>query len=200
MRPASHTSGLQPPGSRFLSDPVPGDHLLQVYRDECQLVDAVALFSAAGLRGGDAVVLVPTPPHVEAVTRRLVGAGFDVDAARRWGQLTVIDAATLLSRFMRNGLPNKDAFDAIVGETLDKARAAARRRGVRVFGEMVDLLWRQDLEATEHLEQLWNATIAARSISLLCSYRLEPEAHAAASFPHSLRQAHSLHMPLEARA
>jgi KaiC/GvpD/RAD55 family RecA-like ATPase len=198
MRPAILAPGLPPPWSGFLSDPRPGDHLLQLYRDDGRLVDVVSLFAGAGLLEGDAVVLVATPPHVDAVTRRLVAAGFDVDAVRRWGQLWVFDAATLLSRFLRNGVLDADAFDAIVGRTLDEARAAARGRRVRVFGEMVDLLWKQNLEATRQLEELWNTTVEAHSVSLLCSYRFEPEARSPESFPLSLHEAHSHHIPLEA--
>jgi DcmR-like sensory protein len=200
LRPAILGPGLQPPWSGFLSDPRPGDHLLQLYRDDGRLVDVVSLFAGAGLLEGDAVVLVATPPHVHAVTRRLVAAGFDVDAVRRWGQLSVFDAATLLSRLLRNGRLDGEAFDAIVGATLEKSRAAAGRRRVRVFGEMVNLLWKQNLEATVQLEELWKATVEAHPISLLCSYCLGPDAVSPAGFPHSLHQAHSRHIPLEATA
>jgi hypothetical protein len=185
---------------RYLADPHPGDHLLQLYREDDRLVDAVALFAGTGLIAGDAVVLVATPPHVEAVTGRLVGAGFDVDAVRRWGQLSVFDAATLLSRLLRNGRLDAEAFDAIVGGTLEKSRAAAGRRRVRVFGEMVNLIWKQNLEATEQLEELWKSAVEAHPVSLLCSYCLGADAVSPAPFPHSLHQAHSRHIPLEATA
>jgi hypothetical protein len=198
LRPPVEPSRLPHPWSGYLADPRPGDHLLQLYREDDRLVDAVALFAGAGLVAGDAVVLVATPPHVEAVTRRLVGVGLDVDASRRWGQLAVFDAATLLSRLLRNGRLDPDAFDAIVGETLEKSRNAAGRRRVRVFGEMVNLIWKRNLEATVQLEELWKSAVEAHPIALLCGYCLGPDAVSPASFPQSLHDAHSRHIPLEA--
>jgi MEDS: MEthanogen/methylotroph, DcmR Sensory domain len=202
VRPPHDAAGIRPPWSRFLSHPLPGDHVVQLYREERGLVDAVALFAGAGLLEGDAFILVGTPPHVKAVSGRLAGAGFDVDAARLWAQLWVVDAATLLSRLMSNGLPDKGAFDAIVGEALH--RAGAGRRRVRVFGEMVDLLWKENLPAAIRLEELWNAAIVSHPISLLCSYCVdglaESDARSSPIFPLPLHRAHSQQIPLEAWA
>jgi hypothetical protein len=45
---------------------------------------------------------------------------------------------------------------------------------VRAYGEMVDLLWKNDKEdAALSLETLWNQFVATRRCSLLCGYSCE---------------------------
>ncbi len=191
---------IQDPWHGCLSHPLPREHAVHLYRDQRGLIDALALFAGTGLFEGDAVILVATSPHVVAVTQRLEGAGFDMNEVRRWGQLSVIDAPTLLSRFMVDGLPDGAAFGAVVGETLGRAQAGGRHRRVRVYGEMVDLLWKQNLRAAIRLEELWNAVIEAHPISLLCSYCLDGESRSSFSFPGALHRAHSRLIPVEAWA
>ena len=51
------------------------------------------------------------------------------------------------------------------------ARAHAKKRRVRAFGEMVALLWAQGLSgATVQLEHLWNKICEAQQFSLFCAY------------------------------
>jgi hypothetical protein len=60
---------------------------------------------------------------------------------------------------------------------------------VRVFGEMVSLIWQSRQRATERLEELWNQVIQEHSVPLLCAYALagnRPDA-----FPSSLLTCHS---------
>ena len=61
-------------------------------------------------------------------------------------------------------------------------------RRVRVFGEMVDLLWRSNLPAAIRLEQLWSELIESANLSLFCAYSTS---HVHESFPEALRTPHS---------
>lgn len=194
--PAGH---LRAPWNDFLTRAADGDHIVHLYRDERSLVEAVALFAGTGLGQGDAVLLVATPPHVEAILQRLEGAGHDIDRRRRERDLTTLDAATLLSRFTVNGLPDAGAFESLVGDLLGPERAGGRGR-VRAYGEMVNLLWRDNLPAAARLEQLWNGVISSRPVSLLCSYCLEGHTDSNDSFPPELAEAHSRLIPVEAWA
>ena len=54
------------------------------------------------------------------------------------------------------------------------ARAASRNGRVRVYGEMVNLLWRLgEGEAARRLEALWNEVIQSYAIPLFCAYHLD---------------------------
>ena len=87
---------------------------------------------------------------------------------QRDGHLLLQDAAALLTRFMVGDMPDRALFKFTVGELV--ANAAATHRRVRVFGEMVDLLWRSNLPAAICLEHLWNELLEESNLSLFCAY------------------------------
>jgi hypothetical protein len=77
------------------------------------------------------------------------------------------DAATALTWFVRDGVPDAARFTALVNQTL----AQAGHGSVRLYGEMVALLWRDgDVAAALELERLWNGYLAAHPMPLLCAY------------------------------
>jgi hypothetical protein len=75
-------------------------------------------------------------------------------------------------------------------------RADGRYGRIRVYGEMVNLLWRHDHPATHRLEELWNDTIARLGLSLLCGYQVDGRRERA--IPSDLQALHSHLIPLEA--
>jgi len=176
--------------------PAPCDHVIQLYTADGFLTRAVGAFVGTGLRQGDGAVVIATPPHVEAITRAL-GADVDVDAARARTQLVILDAQGCLDHFMRDGRPDAGKFFTIVGAVLDRVTAAGYPR-MRLFGEMVDLLWDHNLPATLELEELWNQVLAARGVSLLCAYRIDNfDRHAHRGVLHQLTRSHSHLVPVE---
>lgn len=73
---------------------------------------------------------------------------------------------------------------------IDKARTHSRRnRSVRVFGEMVDLIWISNPEATLRLEELGNEVIESHSVTVLCAYSVG--GNKPASVPSPLLACHS---------
>jgi len=191
---------IQPPWKDLLVQPLARDHVVQLYRDERYLVEAVALFTGIALGKGESVVLVATPAHLQGIERRLEANGFSVDDVKHWGQLTVRDAAETLSGFMVNDMPDPVLFKTIVGSVIQRAAAGSRNGKVRVYGEMVNLLWRSNSAATVRLETLWNEVIHAHSISLFCAYHVDGHDGERRHFPSDLRDAHSHLIPVEACA
>jgi hypothetical protein len=187
----------QLPWKDLLGQPLDRDHVVQLYRDERFLVDAVSLYAGSALSRGESVVLVATPEHLDAVERRLADGGCEPADLKQWGQLTVRNAADLLYGFMVDGRPDPLLFKALVGALL--RYVAARGNKVRVYGEMVNLLWRHDATAAAQLESLWNELIQAEGISLFCAYQLDDDPRGSA-FPSSLSHAHSHVIPVEAGA
>jgi hypothetical protein len=158
----------------------------------------VALFTGRGLGKGDAVIIVATPEHLTAIEGRLRRDRFEVNDLQQWGQLTQIDAAAMLSRFMVGGLPDRAAFKRVVGDIVQAVKSAGGYRRVRVYGEMVNLLWNDNLPAAVLLEQLWNELIDVQGISLFCGYCLPSTPEAERSFPSHLKALHSHLVPVEA--
>jgi hypothetical protein len=148
-------------------------HLIQAYTDDALLARVVSGYVAEGLARGESAVVVAVPPHERLVTERLGVAGVDVAGAVAAGQLLLLDAEGALSRFLVGGRPDRTTFRTVVAAALDHVRTAGYST-VRVYGEMVDLLWPRDVEATLELEGLWSEVQEAEGFSLLCAYRLDP--------------------------
>jgi len=173
----------------ILSNPEPRGHIVYPYTDESQVADVVCLFAGAGLRKGEAVLLVMTEAHCEPVLSRLRSEGFDVKALTESGQLVCEDAAKLLSSFLFDGIIDEYVFKSKISSMIARAKSVSGNRSVRVFGEMVSLIWQSRPQATERLEELWNEVIEDHSVPLLCAYALagtKPE-----RFPEELMACHS---------
>ena len=80
----------------------------------------------------------------------------------RW---VYFDAVELLSAFMMDGWPNQALFTSTLGGIVERA---AVRSPVRIFAEMVTVLWAEGkTRATIRLEELWNE-LASRHTSPYC--------------------------------
>jgi len=169
----------------------PTGHIVYPHNNQAELVQAVSLFATSGLRNSEAVILIMTPPHCEAIRERLEREGFDLKELEFSGQLVCKDAEGLLSAFLFDGIIDDSRFKTTLGRLIERARTAnGKRRPVRVFGEMVDLLWRSDPATTQRMEELWDEVIEAHSVPLLCAYCLAGAKVTA--IPEPLRACHSL--------
>ena len=163
----------RPWSQALLDKPAEDDHIVQFYEDEECLVDAVARFAGAGLAVEEPVLIVATEEHRAAFAQRLQRNGCDVGAAVASGQLALIDARATLLSFMVGDEPDWNRFRGAIGPLLDKCRAGRTSSRVRVFGEMVDLLWRGgNRPAAVRLEELWNQLARRQSFTLLCAYAM----------------------------
>jgi hypothetical protein len=162
-------------GAAILSNPHPCGHIVYPYTDEGLVGQAVCLFTSAGFRDREGVILIMSADHCEPIKVRLQVEGFDVGAYERSGQLTCVTTEDLLAKFMMDGILNEDRFRDTIGGFIARARASvgnAKTGKVRVFGEMVSQLRSTSLPATTRLEELWNEIIDTHSVSLLCTYAL----------------------------
>ena len=145
------------------------DHFVQFYEADTFLLNSLGEYMAAALKAGEAAVVVATAEHREELKARLGKHGLDVTAAVECGQLVLLDAAETLSRFMPDGSPDPALFAGIVGDII--ARAGEGRPRVRVYGEMVALLWAEgNYDAAIRLEELWNDLQQKHSFALVCAY------------------------------
>ena len=174
----------------------PCDHLIQAYTDDTFLARVVADYVGAALGRGDGAVVIATPEHSQAITARLEGGAVDVTAALAAGQLLVLDAAGTLGQFMIEGRPDRAAFLGIVVAALDRVRTAGHPT-ISLYGEMVDLLWQEQLEAALELEGLWNEVLADERLSLLCAYRIDELDRHAHGVLRRVTHCHSRLLPAE---
>jgi anti-sigma regulatory factor (Ser/Thr protein kinase) len=147
----------------------PRGHVVQFYESDEQLIRTAGGYFVDALRAGNVVIVIATPPHRRSFEAAIAEAGIDVDEARGSGQLIMLDAGDALDRFLVDGWPDGDRFDAVIGTLVRDAAAAGG--GVRAFGEMVALLWDDGrVPAALELEALWNRLGEQVPFSLFCSY------------------------------
>jgi MEDS: MEthanogen/methylotroph, DcmR Sensory domain len=147
------------------------DHIVLFYRDEQELTQRVGEYLLPAIQDGVAIV-VATPEHRRSFERYLAAAGVDVAAASARGYLA-LDASETMRGFMVGDRPDPAGFWQAISPTLRQAAEAGRP--VRVFGEMVSLLWDAGLiDAAIEVEAMWNELGAQYPFSLLCAYLAQP--------------------------
>jgi PAS domain S-box-containing protein len=153
--------------------PTHHDHAVQFYDTEEFLFEVVGSFLADGLVLGQPVVTIATRAHTDAFIEHLRDRGFDVDAAQNSGQLVVLDARETLDRCMVDSMPSQQRFHDVIGSALRSLSVRSNQRTVRAYGEMVDVLWREDNPvAAIRLEELWNEAAQSNAFELLCAYSM----------------------------
>jgi len=175
----------------ILANPPYHSHVVYHYTDDRHLVDTVGFYTASGLDRDGAVILIATEAHRSAIKRYLKSDGH-VEVLEASGQLSILDAAGVMSTFMVDGNPDPKLFKAEIRtliEQVSRDRRTGRNREVRVFGEMVSLLWPINSPAAEQLEELGNEIIEEYSIPILCAYSLNGPGRS--QLPESLIKAHS---------
>lgn len=175
-----------------------GRHFCQLHKDSEGLAESVGEFVAAGLKRGERIILIAVPDHVDLLLKHLAAADWNTEAFQASGQLTILDAAATLERFMRNGVPDWNLFKRTISSVLNR-RASARTAGTRAYGEMVNVLWHEgNVQGAIRLEEYWNELAREHSFSLLCCYLMDGTADESYHGPlHEIGRTHSEILPTE---
>lgn len=147
-------------------------HGAQFYDDLPFLALRVGTFFAEGLGGGGAVVAVARRAHLAAIRAVLVDLGLDPAVLANTGRLVMLDADATLAALSTDGDPDRVKFRTLIGDVLGAVRAQSHGT-VRVYGEMVDVLWGAGrAEAMLEVETMWNELACEQPFELLCGYRM----------------------------
>jgi hypothetical protein len=161
-RGAQHSTG---------SRPIRPDHLVTFYESSSFLAASVRGFLLEGLTRGETILIVATPAHRDAFAAALEDAGHDVARSRREGHYIELDAPSTLAELVVDGQLTGARFEQVVARRV--AELASSGAGVRVFGEMVALLWEAgELNLALELEDRWNTFRERVPLPLLCGYPL----------------------------
>jgi hypothetical protein len=129
----------------------------------------VAAFLGAGFVAREPALVIATPEHRSAILSGLRGLNFSIEALQTSGNLRLLDASDSVTTVVMNGSPDPVRFEAF-GSAAVGQLARPRSSGVRVYSEMVDLLWHRDESAAVRLEMLWDRLTGTHHCSLLCGY------------------------------
>jgi hypothetical protein len=149
----------------------PRDHIVLFYADDGELVQKVGGYLTGAIGKGGAAIVVGTWAHQLALGRRLAQAGIDLAEARSAGLYTELDAADTIDRFVIGDRADAASFWAEITPAI--RRAVSLGRPVRIFGEMVSLLWDAgQIGAAIEVEAMWNELGVQFPFALVCAYPL----------------------------
>ena len=143
-------------------------HAVYFYEDDAFLIDNVAHFVKTGLEKGETVIVVATEEHRSDLKARLMADSVIGLAAPADARYLTLDAASTLSLFILNDWADDRLFLKVMGQIIS---SSAHEGPVRIYGEMVAVLWAQGKHKTAiRLEELWNELAKQQEFSLLCGY------------------------------
>lgn len=148
---------------------VPRGHAMHLYGDRGPLADVLAEWVHEGAQANEAAILLvgaETRSHLE---RALSARDLVAEALRKRGAIVVLHAEDVLTGLLVNGKLDAGAFERVVASVI--RRTATRHPGVRVFTELVDLLWRERRPTLAvEMERMWNRFREEIPFRLLCAY------------------------------
>lgn len=152
----------------------PEEHVVQLYGTDDRLLTLnVGRYLSEGLKRGDGLLVIATAEHRGSFVRFLNGEP-NYSRAVLEGRLVFLDAEATLMRFLVNGAPDPALFNSVVGDALRSVQARSGHTGVRAYGEMVGLLWKEErYDAASKLEELWNGLLKTNEVSLFCAYPID---------------------------
>ena len=149
-------------------------HAVQFFGEDKTLFDTVAAFLGQGFLEGQPGIIIATSQHAAGILNELQQRMIDVNRARRLGDLVVFDAQRMLETFVEDEIPNATKVEETFGALIN---SMTQRRGrppsVRLYGEGVDVLWKQGRYDTAiRLEVLWNDLCHRHAVATLCGYAM----------------------------
>ena len=148
-------------------------HAVRFYESDESLCRIVAEFLGEGLIVGQPALVVATPEHRTGIIEQLRARQVDIARVQAAGDLLLLDARDALSSFMVDGRPDATGFSRSMTATINRACRGRTDCHIRIYGQMVDLLWKDGLTvAAIRLEILWNQLAMRRDFSLVCGYAM----------------------------
>jgi hypothetical protein len=168
---------MDPNSTALLTNPHPRGHLVYPSSDARALSSAIGSYAIAGLKNSEAVILILKEENIGPVEEQISAwEKHDVEGLHEVSNITYAVAEGMLTTFMIDQRPDEALFEATFRPMIERAFALGARNGhprmVRAVGQMVSLLWEDNLPAAKQLESYWNRLIDEYPFSLLCTYAL----------------------------
>lgn len=151
-----------------------GNQTVQICLNENSQIDLVTSYIKDGLLNGEAVILI-AKPELRQILKSKMGAfsfnGKNIQELQVQGQIKFFDAESVLSTLRVDGILEEDLFYEGVAMPIYNAKSIYGK--VRVFGEMVDILWKErQHDMAIQLESFWKNLFNTQELTFLCTYTL----------------------------
>lgn len=152
-----------------------GSHVLQFYgADQGSFIRNVGVFLRDGLERGDSLLAIATTEHQILFQKELDALGCGATQAIHDGRLVFRDAAETLASVMPGDQLDWESVERTLGEAVAALQRTAPRGRLRVYGELVGLLWSErKFAAAIQLETFWRKLLESNELDLFCAYPID---------------------------
>lgn len=146
------------------------DHLVAFYEHEDFLTALVVDFLEPVLSGDTTGLVLATRAHTRTFRAGLADHQQPgLTAALETGRLVVRDARVAQDQLRKTGPCTIDTFNTVLGDDIEQL--AGTGRPLRIYGEVVALMWQEgDLAGALALEDAWDRFATMHAFDLLCAY------------------------------
>lgn len=153
-------------------------HEAHYYLHDSDFLESLLLCVSKALSAGDAVIVLLTVSHQQALCRGLQAMGLPVNEAIRMGRLQLVDADAAISPYLGDELPDEVRSreeSRLLVESADRARIGEQSR-VCVFGECASLLYAKGKwDVVLSLERLWGGLGKTHDLYIRCWYQVNQQ-------------------------
>ena len=149
-------------------------HAVQFFGEDKTLFETAAAFLGQGFLERQPALIIATSQHAAGILNELQQLMIDVNRARRLGDLVVFDAHRMLETMIDGEIPNPTKIEeTFVSLFTTMTQRRGHRPSIRLYGEGVDVLWKQGrFDTAIRLEVVWHNLCARYPIATLCGYAM----------------------------
>jgi len=156
----------------FWNDIARFDHVLQLYENDVIFIDTLIGFVESTIRANQIAIVIATNSHLTALEAQLENHGHTIEKLIADHIFIPVSAEDTLDEVFVDDSVDENRFMQVLSNFLDHAKHNQKK--VRVFGEMVALLWAQgNKDAALQLEHVANRISKQEAFIRYCAYPKE---------------------------
>jgi len=153
----------------FWGEIAASDHFLQLYEDDEIFLDGLEAYVCAGIAKSESVIIIATTEHLSALEKRLINY-YNLNKLIIQKHYMPIDVEVILDKILINSQIDAALFNTEMSNLMKSINRDSNNT-IRVFGEIVAVLWGQgNRKAVYELEKLWHEYCKKEKICLYCAY------------------------------
>jgi DNA-binding NarL/FixJ family response regulator len=153
-------------------------HEVDYYLHDSDFLESLHACVSTALHAGDAVVVLLTRSHQQALCQGLQAMGLKVNDEIRTGRLRLLDADVTVAKYLRDELPDEMRSREEARLLLEAAKKTRRGEHSRVcvFGECVSLLYAKgNGDVVLWLERFWDELCKTHELYVRCWYQVNQQ-------------------------
>ena len=152
--------------------PLKGNHQIQYYENDDNLVHAITISIEEALRSNQGFLIIASKENNAEFQRLLTERGWDVDRFFKLGQLILLDVKIILERLMIHHVLDTEMLHSLLWGEVNLMQKKFPK--VKAYGEMVKTFWKDNnLHGMITVDRIWKKLSDDLNFSLLTAYSMQ---------------------------